>query len=64
MAAKNTKTESDGFTADERAAMKASAAELRAEGRNGAKRPTAYRRYSTASRRWRPRTVRSPSVCT
>jgi uncharacterized protein YdhG (YjbR/CyaY superfamily) len=37
MPAKNAKTESDGFTAEERAAMKARAAELRAEGKKGAK---------------------------
>jgi uncharacterized protein YdhG (YjbR/CyaY superfamily) len=37
MPAKNSITESDGFTAEERAAMKARAAELRAEGRQGAK---------------------------
>jgi uncharacterized protein YdhG (YjbR/CyaY superfamily) len=37
MPAKNTDTESGGFTADERAAMKARAAELRAEGKSGAK---------------------------
>jgi uncharacterized protein YdhG (YjbR/CyaY superfamily) len=36
MPAKNAKTESDGFTAEERAAMKARAAELRAEGKKGA----------------------------
>jgi uncharacterized protein YdhG (YjbR/CyaY superfamily) len=35
--ADNAKTESDGFTAEERAAMKARAAELRAEGKKGAK---------------------------
>jgi hypothetical protein len=33
MPAKDSKTESDGFTAEERAAMKALAAEPRAEGR-------------------------------
>ena len=38
MPAKNSKTESDGFTAEERAAMKARAAELRAEGKRNAKR--------------------------
>jgi len=38
MPAKNSKTESGGFTAEERAAMKAHAAELRAEGKKGAKR--------------------------
>jgi len=37
MPAKNAKTESDGFTAEERAAMKKRAAELRAEGKKGAK---------------------------
>ena len=37
MAAKNSTTQSDGFTAEERAAMKARAAELRAEGKKGAK---------------------------
>jgi len=38
MAAKTAKPESDGFTAEERAAMKQRAAELRAEGKKGAKR--------------------------
>jgi len=37
MPAKNSSTESGGFTAQERAAMKARAAELRAEGKKGAK---------------------------
>jgi uncharacterized protein YdhG (YjbR/CyaY superfamily) len=37
MPAKTSKTESDGFTAEERAAMKQRAAELRAEGKKGAK---------------------------
>jgi uncharacterized protein YdhG (YjbR/CyaY superfamily) len=37
MPSKTTKTEFDGFTAEERAAMKERAAELRAEGRSGAK---------------------------
>jgi len=37
MPAKNSTTASDGFTAEERAAMKARAAELRAEGKQGAK---------------------------
>src|SRR5919205_3863035 len=36
-----TKTESDGFSAEERAAMKQRAAELRAEGRQGAKKADA-----------------------
>jgi uncharacterized protein YdhG (YjbR/CyaY superfamily) len=38
MAAKTADTKSDGFTAAERAAMKQRAAELRAEGKQGAKR--------------------------
>ncbi len=37
MPAKKATTESDGFTAEERAAMKQRAAELRAEGKKGAK---------------------------
>jgi hypothetical protein len=37
MPAMNSPTESDGFTAEERAAMKARAAELRAEGKKGAR---------------------------
>jgi uncharacterized protein YdhG (YjbR/CyaY superfamily) len=38
MPANDAKTQTDGFTAEERAAMKARAAELRAEGKKGAKR--------------------------
>jgi len=38
MPAKNAENESDGFSAEERAAMKERAAELRAEGKKGAKR--------------------------
>jgi uncharacterized protein YdhG (YjbR/CyaY superfamily) len=37
MSTKSAETRSDGFTAEERAAMKERAAELRAEGRKGAK---------------------------
>jgi uncharacterized protein YdhG (YjbR/CyaY superfamily) len=37
MPAKNAMTDSDGFSAEERAAMKERAAELRAEGKKGAK---------------------------
>ena len=37
MPVKNSKTQSDGFSAEERAAMKERAAELRAEGKKGAK---------------------------
>jgi hypothetical protein len=38
MPVKKVERESDGFSADERAAMKERAAELRAEGKKGAKR--------------------------
>ena len=41
MPAKKAKTESDGFSVDERAAMKERAAELRAEGTTGAKKADA-----------------------
>ena len=41
MPTKNAKSESDGFTAEERAAMKQRAAELRAEGKKGAKKADA-----------------------
>ena len=37
MTTNSTKTQSDGFSAEERAAMKERAAELRAEGKKGAK---------------------------
>ena len=37
MSAKTSQADSDGFTAAERAAMKQRAAELRAEGKKGAK---------------------------
>ena len=37
MPTKNAKTEAEGFSAEERAAMKERAAELRAEGKKGAK---------------------------
>jgi uncharacterized protein YdhG (YjbR/CyaY superfamily) len=43
MPAKKTEKESDGFSADERAAMKERAAELRAEGKKGAKRADGLR---------------------
>jgi len=41
MPAKNAKTQPEGFTAEERAAMKERAAELRAEGKKGAKKADA-----------------------
>ena len=66
MPANNAKTEPDGFSAAERAAMKKRAAELRAEGKKGAKKADGLPPSGslTASRRWHRRTVRSPSACT
>ena len=64
MPAKNSSTESGGFTAEERAAMKQRAAELRAEGKKGAKKADGLQAVLDASRRWRRRIVRSPSACT
>jgi hypothetical protein len=42
MPAKNAKTDSDGFSAAERAAMKERADELRAEGKKGAKKADGF----------------------
>ena len=64
MPAKKAATESDGFSAEERAAMKERAAELRAEGKKGAKAADGLQAPWTPSRRWRPRTVRWRSGCT
>ena len=55
---------SEGFSAEERAAMKERAAELRAEGRRARRRPTGFKPSSTGLPRWRRTTERSPSVCT
>jgi len=63
MPAKKAKKESGGFSAEERAAMKERAAEVSAEGKKGAKRPTVFRRSWTGSRRWRRRIVRWLSEC-
>jgi uncharacterized protein YdhG (YjbR/CyaY superfamily) len=43
MAARSSQTESDGFSAEERAAMKERAAEVRAEGKRGAKKADGLR---------------------
>ena len=48
MPAKITKATSDGFTAEERAAMKERAAELRAEGKSGAKKADGQQAVATA----------------
>ena len=51
MTATSTETGSGGFSPEERAAMKQRAAELRAEGRSGAKKSDGCRPSSRASRR-------------
>src|ERR1035441_4748880 len=48
MPAKNATTESDGFSAEERAAMKKRAAELRAEGKKGVKKADGLQVLPTA----------------
>ena len=63
MPAKKSKNEPDSFSAEERAAIKERAAELRAEGKKSAKSVEDCRHSSTGSRRWRRRIVRSPSAC-
>ena len=57
------KTEPGGFSAEERAAMKERAAELRAEGKKGAKKADGLDAVIESSRRWHRRTVPSPSAC-
>ena len=60
-----TKTESDGFSAEERAAMKQRAAELRAEGKKGAKKADALQAaLDSIAARWPRTTAPSPSGCT
>ena len=63
MPGKNAKADSGGFSAAERAAMKERAAELRAEGKKGAKKADGLQAVLDRSRRWRRRIVRSPSAC-
>lgn len=64
MPAKNSEAESGGFTAEERAAMKERAAELRAEGKQGAKKADGLQAVLDGSRSSRRRTVSWPSGCT
>ena len=59
MPANNPKTGSGGFTAEERAAMRRRAAELRAEG----KKADARQAVLDSMRRWRRPTVRPLSTC-
>ena len=64
MTAKTTETESDGFSAEERAAMKARAAELRAEGKNGAKKADGLQAVLDAIAKMTEEDRASPSACT
>ena len=61
MPAKNAMTESDGFSAEERAAIKVRAAELRAEGKQGAKKADGLQAVLDSIAGWRRRIARSPS---
>jgi uncharacterized protein YdhG (YjbR/CyaY superfamily) len=54
MAARTSKTGSDGFSAEERAAMKERAAELRAEGKKGAKKADGLQAVLDAIERMAP----------
>jgi uncharacterized protein YdhG (YjbR/CyaY superfamily) len=54
MPAKNSTSESEGFSAEERAAMKTRAAELRAEGKKGAKKADGLRDVLDAIERMAP----------
>ena len=60
----NAKKESDGFSAEERAAMKERAAELRAEGKKGAKRADGLQAILDRIADMAPGTARSRSACT
>ena len=64
MPAENVSQESDGFSAVERAAIKERAAELRAEGKKGAKKADGLQAVLTRIAAMEPRIARSPSVCT
>ena len=55
---------SDGFSAQERAAMKERAAELRAEGKKGAKKADGLQAVLDAIAKMGPRIGRSRSGCT
>ena len=64
MPAKKAENGSDGFSAEERAAMKERAAELRAEGKKGAKRADGLQAVlDRIACSWRRRIERSPSAC-
>ena len=64
MPAKSAKSESDGFTAEERAAMKERAAELRAEGKKGGKKADGLQAVLDSIAKMAPEDRRSPSACT
>ena len=64
MAAENAVTESEGFSAQERAAMKARTAELRAEGKTGAKKADGLQAVLDSIAKMARTIVCSPNVCT
>ena len=64
MPAKSAKTGSGGFSAEERAAMKARADELRAEGKKGAKKADDLQAALDSIAQMDRTTVRSPSAST
>ncbi len=64
MPTKNAKSESDGFSAEERAAMKERAAELRAEGKQGAKKADGLEDLLAKIAEMAPAIVRSLNACT
>ena len=59
-----TKTESEGFSAEERAAMKQRAAQLRAEGKQGAKKADSLQAALDSIAAMTPDDRPSPSGCT
>ena len=64
MATSTANGESTGFSQQERDAMKARAAELRAEGKQGAKKADGLQAVLDSIAAMTRRTVRSPSACT
>jgi len=64
MPANNAKKQSDGFSAEQRSAMRQRAAELRAECKKGAKKADGLQAVLDAIARWQSGTVRSLSAST
>lgn len=64
MLVKNAESESVGFTAEEHGAMKERAAELRAEGKTGAKKADGLQAVLDSIAKMARTIVCSPNVCT